>query len=174
MRVGGGVWRRVSGVGGRGWRGHMSACPQPRRHPHTPGDAERCHNTKVRCMGYAPHRFGRRSLAHGLAPTRAPHSRPHPPRPLGAQAQRAAASMALRLRRKLTKCMLQQHFPKKFTPRIARAKNWRDALGVDAPLPKRRRLDPNIVSVEEQTPAAKRIRLTPVGRTAAKLPHLVG
>ena len=73
-----------------------------------------------------------------------------------------------------TKCMVHQPFPRSFTPRAVKRKNWRDQYGVDAPLPKHRRIDVNRVAIDVITPPAKRIRLKPGSILAQRFPHLAG
>ena len=73
-----------------------------------------------------------------------------------------------------TKCLMHQHFPRKYVARKPRKRTWQDEFGGDAPITKRRNMNLGYSAIESTTSAAKRIRLTPGSKLAAKFPHLMG
>ena len=72
-----------------------------------------------------------------------------------------------------TKCRVHQHFPTKYAPRPIRKRTIRDDIGIDVPQPKVRKICTDRFAVEDNGPAAKRIRLNAGSKLAAKFPHLV-
>ena len=72
------------------------------------------------------------------------------------------------------KCLVHQHFVEKKAACSKAARKGVDNHGVDAPLPKRRKINPEVYAVEQNLlmHPAKRIRLNPGSKLAARFPHL--